>query len=348
MSPRLYSQQAERAIRRCERRGGVHCAAVFGFGAFGVARFAALAIGFAQVIGGFGRIFAAAFGVAQHEDELLVAVGGEVGVERSQPQRGGGVEVAFARSFAAVRALGKLAVVVDAFLQLGMTGKKEGFVDVCGLDLGQQVFEGADRFARVIARGKQSLVADFVCLAFVLLRVAEHRRQRDEVADQRHPEHGDDQGEGTGVLRQFGLLQRVAVGEVRAFMRHHGGELGFVLEARDQSGVHIDAAVGQGEGVDLLRVQQVHVEAADELGIEPVHDALQIGGEGGVGVDLAGAQQCPVEFAGFLPHAVFLGRAFAGVGGAGPWQDVGMNRRRQGADQREDHPMLHRGPGQVW
>jgi hypothetical protein len=47
---RLASTQAKCTIRRGELRRSLHRAAVFGFCAFGIARFAARAIGFAQVI----------------------------------------------------------------------------------------------------------------------------------------------------------------------------------------------------------------------------------------------------------------------------------------------------------
>ena len=132
-----------------------------------------------------------------------------------------------------------------------MAGKEEGFLDVGGLDFGLQVLEGAYGFARRVTGRDQAPVADFVGFALMLARIAEHRRQGEEVAHQRHSQHADHQGKRRRTLDVFGLLQRVAMGEVRALVRLHGGELGFVLEAGDQPGVHVDAAIGQGKRVEV-------------------------------------------------------------------------------------------------
>ena len=247
-----------------------------------VALFAALAVGFAQVVVDVGRVVAAPLGLLQQRDHLLAARHRDLGLEARQPQRGEGREVAVRRRVLRRRGVLRQAqIVVVAVLQRGMGGEEERLVVAARGDLVHHQLEQLGRFARVVARGDQPLVAQIVRFALELARVAEDRRDREHVrrqADQRRADHGQRGAERARALQVFARLVAVAVDEVGARVAQGRAASWLSLrEARQDSLVQVDVAVGQRERVQALRLEDAHPYAAVELGKEPVRDALHVG-----------------------------------------------------------------------
>jgi len=72
------------AVGRGRQRRAFEGDGVFALGGIQIAGFVAQAQGFAQVVRVFSRVFAAARGVLQHQNQLLVAIGSQIRAERGQ------------------------------------------------------------------------------------------------------------------------------------------------------------------------------------------------------------------------------------------------------------------------
>jgi hypothetical protein len=70
--------------------------------------------------------------------------------------------------------------------------------------------------------------------------------------------------------------RRMAGDHVRHLVADHGGELVLVLGDLEQAGVDADLAAGQGEGVDLLGLEDLDLPVAADLARDRPGDALHI------------------------------------------------------------------------
>ena len=149
-----------------------------------------------------------------------------------------------------------------------MRGEKERLLLIESLGLFGKVFERANRLFRIVSSLANLLESNQISLAFKVTGIPVNRRHRENLAhEERH---------GGRVLDVLPLLVTVLENEVPTFMRQDGCQLRLVLQARNQSKVHVDDAVGKREGIEMRRMRDAHLDRATKLRMYLVHHTLQI------------------------------------------------------------------------
>ncbi len=69
------------------------------------------------------------------------------------------------------------------------------------------------------------------------------------------------------VIGASHLARGVASGDVRDLVRHHAGQLGFIVSSQNQAGVHVEESAGQSEGVDVVGIHDLDRERHLRIGV---------------------------------------------------------------------------------
>ena len=121
-----------------------------------------------------------------------------------------------------------------------------------------------------------------------------------------HAAHEDQRNRGE--VHKFGLgclLHSVAGRDVRNFVRHDSGELGFIVSRENEAGIHIKESTGKREGIDLIGFHDFYSEGDLRIRVanDVLSDAIDVFADRGVVEQF----DLPLDFRSELPaHPDFL------------------------------------------
>ena len=86
------------------------------------------------------------------------------------------------------------------------------------------------------------------------------------------------------------LAYRMVGADVGRFMGHYAGQFGFFIGIKNQAGIDVEEAAGQGHGVDFVRIDDLDGEGHLAVGVldDVLPDAIDVFGDNRIG-DEAGA-----------------------------------------------------------
>ncbi len=93
------------------------------------------------------------------------------------------------------------------------------------------------------------------------------------------------------------------LGDVTNFMSNDARQLGLGFQVGQQPTVDVDVAAGQGEGVDIGRVQYGKTKMRighRRIGYQSLADVVDVGGQLGIVIDTNGLDHFPILFGGVL------------------------------------------------